>query len=79
MFSDDYVEGNKFLFLDLDVIIHQDLKYFFELSMDKPWIVRGWWNNMETVKKNYAVINQHHLTRLSFDGIGSNDSCPTTS
>ena len=54
MFSDDYVDGDKFLFLDLDVVIHQDLKYFFELTMHKPWIVRGWWNNMETVKKNYA-------------------------
>ena len=36
MFRDDErdedfkeIEGNKFLFLDLDVIIHQDLKYFF--------------------------------------------------
>lgn len=48
------VQGDNFLFLDLDVIIHQDLKYFFELPMDKPWIVRGWWNDMETVKRNYA-------------------------
>ena len=54
MFSDDYVDGDKFLFLDLDVVVHQDLKYFFELPMHKPWIVRGWWNDMETVKKNYA-------------------------
>ena len=54
MFSDDYVDGDEFLFLDLDVVIHQDLKYFFELPMHKPWIVRGWWNDMETVKKNYA-------------------------
>ena len=54
MFSDDYVEGDRFLFLDLDVIIHQDLKYFFELPMDKPWIVRGWWNDVGTVKRNYS-------------------------
>ena len=48
------IKGEKFLFLDLDVIIHQDLKYFFELSMDKPYIVRGWWNNPNTCKKNFA-------------------------
>ena len=30
------------------------LKYFFELPNDKPWIVRGWWNDILTVKKNYA-------------------------
>ena len=34
--------GN-FLYLDLDVIIHQDLKHFFERDMDKPYIVKGWW------------------------------------
>ena len=45
---------SKLLFLDLDVIIHQDLKYFFELPNDKPWIVRGWWNDILTVKRNYA-------------------------
>ena len=49
-----FPDNSKFLFLDLDVIIHQDLKYFFELPNDKPWIVRGWWNDILTVKKNYA-------------------------
>ena len=48
------IDGEKFLLLDLDIQIHQDLKYFFELSMDKPWIVRGWWNNPNTVKQNFA-------------------------
>ena len=62
MFSDDYVDGDKFLFLDLDVIIHQDLKYFFELPMDNPWIVRGWWNDMRTVKRNYG---RHKSTPLN--------------
>jgi len=61
MFS-DLVEGDQFLFLDLDVIIHQDLKYFFELPMDKPWIVRGWWNNPDTVKQNFA---KHKSTPLN--------------
>ena len=49
-----FPEDSKFLFLDLDVIIHQDLKYFFELPNDKPWIVRGWWNDIITVKRNFA-------------------------
>ena len=48
------IQGEKFLFLDLDLIIHQDLKYFFDLPMDKPYIVRGWWNNIEDCKRNFA-------------------------
>jgi len=56
------IEGEQFLLLDLDVRIHQDLKYFFELSMDKPWIVRGWWNNPDTVKQNFA---KHKSTPLN--------------
>ena len=61
MFS-ELVDGEQFLFLDLDVIIHQDLKYFFELPMNKPWIVRGWWNDDETVKRNYS---KHKSTPLN--------------
>ena len=56
------IEGEQFLLLDLDVRIHQDLKYFFELPMDKPWIVRGWWNNPNTVKQNFA---KHKSTPLN--------------
>ena len=59
---DDHVDGDKFLFLDLDVIIHQDLKYFFELPMIKPWFVGGWWNDDETVKRNYS---KHKSTPLN--------------
>ena len=59
---DEEIVGEKFLFLDLDVIIHQDLKYFFELPMYKPWIVRGWWNDMATVKRNYS---KHKSTPLN--------------
>jgi len=50
------IAGDKFLYLDLDVIIHQDLKYFFELSMARPWIVRGWWNDTNECRKNYAAM-----------------------
>ena len=57
-----FPDNSKFLFLDLDVIVHQDLKYFFDLlpnririlPEDKPRIVRGWWNDISTVKRNYA-------------------------
>ena len=45
--------GN-FLYLDLDVIIHQDLKYFFELDMEKPYITYGWWNDPNECHKNYS-------------------------
>jgi hypothetical protein len=57
-----FSDNSKFLFLDLDVIIHQDLKYFFDLPNDKPWIVRGWWNDIHTVKQNYA---KHKSTPLN--------------
>ena len=50
------MEGFYFLYLDLDVLIHQDLKYFFDLPMDKPYIVRGWWNDIENCRKNYGKI-----------------------
>ena len=50
------IEGDKFLYLDLDVIIHQDLKYFFDLDMERPWIVRGWWNDTNECRKNYAAM-----------------------
>tara|TARA_Y100000361_G_C11139122_1_gene333951 strand:+ start:697 stop:1497 length:801 start_codon:yes stop_codon:yes gene_type:complete len=50
------IEGDKFLYLDLDVIIHKDLKYFFDLDMERPWIVRGWWNDINECRKNYAAM-----------------------
>ena len=55
------IEGDKFLYLDLDVIIHKDLKYFFDLPMDKPYIVRGWWNDIENCRKNYGKIKSTPL------------------
>ena len=51
------IQGDNFLYLDLDVIIHSDLKNFFELSnMARPWIVRGWWNDPNECRKNYAMM-----------------------
>ena len=57
----DRIKGDKFLLLDLDVVIHQDLKYFFDLPMEKPWIVKGYWNNMNNSKKNYAKLKSTPL------------------
>ena len=45
--------GDEFLFFDLDVVFHRSLDYFFKLKMDKPWIVRGWWNDIDLCRKNY--------------------------
>ncbi len=56
MFNEETIDitGDRFLYLDLDVIIQQDLKYFFELDMERPYIVKGWWNDIEVCKKNFA-------------------------
>ena len=35
------IQGDEFLFFDLDVVFHNSIDYFFELEMSKPWIVRG--------------------------------------
>ena len=48
------IKGDQFLYLDLDVIIQRDLKYFFELNMERPYIVKGWLYDIEVCKKNYA-------------------------
>ena len=48
------IKGDQFLYLDLDVIIQKDLKYFFEINIERPYIVKGWWNDVEVCKKNYA-------------------------
>ena len=58
IFNEDLfpIKGNKFLYLDLDILIHQDLKYFFDLEMSKPYIVKGYWNDIDNCKKNYGKI-----------------------
>ena len=57
---DHYKDIDKFVLIIY--LIHQDLKYFFDLPMDKPWIVRGWWNDPDTVKQNFA---KHKSTPLN--------------
>ena len=50
-------EGDEFLYLDLDVLIHQDLSYFKNLEMSKPYIVRGWWKNSDNLYKQYGKLD----------------------
>jgi len=47
------IEGDEFLYFDLDIIFHRSVDYFFNLDMEKPWIIRGWWNSHEKCKLNY--------------------------
>ena len=55
------IKGTQFLYLDLDVLIHQDLNYFFHLDMRRPYIVRGWWNDIENCRKNFGIIKSTPL------------------
>ena len=55
------LDGDEFLFLDLDILIHNSIDRLFELHNAKPWIVRGWWNDIETCRKNYGKIKSTPL------------------
>lgn len=64
MFNEDLfpqLNGDEFLFLDLDVLIHNSINSLFDLHNSKPWIVRGWWNDIENCKKNYGKIKSTPL------------------
>lgn len=57
MFNEDFfpqIEGDEFLFLDLDILIHKSIDPLFEADNTKPRIVRGWWNDIENCKKNFG-------------------------
>jgi len=57
MFNEDLfpqISGDEFLFFDLDILIHNSIDPLFTLEMNKPWIVKGWWNNIDICKKNYG-------------------------
>jgi len=55
------IKGDEFLFFDLDVLFHKSINKFFELNMDNPWIVRGWWNDTDNCKKNYSKLKSTPL------------------
>jgi len=60
IFSDDSA-SDEFLFFDIDVLIHKSIDPLWEIPMDKPYIVRGWWNNIDMCKKNYGKIKSTPL------------------
>ena len=55
------IEGDEFVFFDLDILIHSSIDPLFELDMSSPWIVRGWWNNIDNCKKNYGKLKSTPL------------------
>ena len=55
------MKGERFLYLDLDILIHSELDYFFDLTPDKPYIVRGWWNDIENCRKNFGRMKSTPL------------------
>ena len=59
MFNEDLfpeMEGDEFLFLDLDVLFHQSIDAFWELDMEHPWIIQGWWNDLGNSRAQYGKI-----------------------
>ena len=64
MFNEDLfpeLDGDEFLFLDLDILIHQSIDCLFDLDMEHPWIVRGWWNDIGNCRKNYGKLKSTPL------------------
>ena len=55
------IKGDEFLFLDLDILIHNSIDPLFELDMESPWIVRGWWNDIDNCKKNFGKLKSTPL------------------
>ena len=55
------LDGDEFLYLDLDILIHNSLDPLFDRDMSHPWIVRGWWNDSNNSKKNYGMIKSTPL------------------
>jgi hypothetical protein len=56
MMLDHHLPGDEFLFLDLDMEIHNSIDWLFKLDMKKPWIVKGYWNDPNVVKANFSKM-----------------------
>lgn len=52
------VEGDEFIFFDLDVLIHNSIEPLWNLDMEKPYLVEGRWQNPLYLKKNYGKNGQ---------------------
>ena len=64
MFNEDLfpeLDGDQFLYLDLDVLIHNNIDFLFDIDMTKPSIVRGWWNDIDNCKKNFGKFKSTPL------------------
>ncbi|SVA77796.1 uncharacterized protein METZ01_LOCUS130650 [marine metagenome] len=64
MFNENFslkMDGGYFLYLDLDILIHQNIEYFFKLDMNKPYIVRGWWNDIDNCRRNFGQVKSTPL------------------
>ncbi len=64
MFNEDLfpqLDGDEFVYLDQDILIHNSIDSLFLRDTNNPWIVRGWWNDTENCKKNYGKIKSTPL------------------
>jgi len=64
MFNEDLfseLDGDQFLYLDQDVLIHNNIDHLFDMDMSKPSIVRGWWNDINNCKKNFGKLKSTPL------------------
>ena len=55
------IKGTQFLYFDLDILIHNNIDCMFELDMYRPYIVRGWWNDITNCRKNFGVVKSTPL------------------
>lgn len=54
--DEEYDDDDVFLYLDLDTLIQGDLAYFFDLNVKKPYILRSWeFNNDSMWKRLYNL------------------------
>ena len=69
LFNEDKIglEGDEFLFFDLDVLIHNPVDKLWHLPMDKPYLIEGYWQNPDNFRKNFGKNGQgtkYHSSRM---------------
>ena len=68
MFNEDLfpqIKGNDFVFFDLDILIHKPIDSLLKLESG-PYIVRGWWNDIDNCKRNFGKIKSTPLNSSVF-------------
>ena len=53
---DNIIEEDEVLYLDLDILIKDNINFLFDLDMTRPYIVKGIWNDIDTCRKNYSKM-----------------------